>query len=140
MQFSFDNSEKNINLYANASEKYFYQVTSSCSLIFLHTDGKILLDIEDKTIKNFLGNLVSKKNPISEPVIGNSFALDITGEKIGIDKLVFFYIEGRIDNKELALLVRQLYQRITENYLFSNPKNVPLLCPLVLKNGILSSD
>lgn len=106
MQFRFDNSEKKINLYANASEKYFYQVTSSCSLIFLHTDGKILLDIEDKTIKNILETLVSKENLTSKPVIGDSFAVDITGEKIGIDKLVFFYIDGRIDENERGLIYK----------------------------------
>ena len=90
MEFNFKSSEKKTHITVYTSEKYFYQVTSSCSLIFLHTDGKILLDIEDKTIKKLLENLVSKENPISEPVIGNSFALDITAEKIGIDKLVFF--------------------------------------------------
>ena len=108
MQFRFDNSEKKINLYANASEKYFYQVTSSCSLIFLHTDGKILLDIEDKTIKNILETLVSKENLTSKPVIGDSFAVDITGEKIGIDKLVFFYIDGHTNSDEQRLLFKKL--------------------------------
>ena len=104
MEFHFDSSEKKTYITVNTSEKYFYELETSCSVIFLHTDGKIFMDVEDKTVKNFLESLVSKKNPISKPVIGNSFAVDITGEKIGIAKLVFFYIDGSIDKNEKGLI------------------------------------
>lgn len=104
MEFNFESREKKTHITVYTSEKYFYQVTSTCSLIFLHTDGEILMDIEDKNIKNILENLVSKKNPISAPVIGDTFALDITGEKIGIDKLVFFYIDGSINENEKGFI------------------------------------
>ena len=106
MEFHFESREKKTYTMVKTLDKNFYQLETSCSLIFLHTDGKILLDIEDKTIKNILETLVSKENLTSKPVIGDSFAVDITGEKIGIDKLVFFYTEGRIDNKELAIFYK----------------------------------
>ncbi len=111
MEFNFESREKKTHITVYTSEKYFYQVTSSCSLIFLHTDGEILMDIEDKNIKKFLENLVSKKNAISEPVIGDTFALDITREKIGIDKLVFFYIEGSINETEKG----SMYENFTDD-------------------------
>ena len=108
MEFDFDSSVNKISIGFNTSENYFYQVTSSCSVIFLHTDGKILIDIEDKTVKNFLENLVSKENPIKKPFVGDSFVVKNKSKKIRIDKLVFFYIDGRPNKDEQRLLFKKL--------------------------------
>ena len=72
MEFFLESSLNNIAININTSEKYFYQVTSSCSVIFLNTDGKILMDVEDETVKNLLENLASKEKPskyANSPVI-----------------------------------------------------------------------
>ena len=108
MEFHFDSPVNKISIDAETSENYFYKVASSCSVIFLHTDGKILIDIEDETLKNFLENMVSKENPTKNPHVGDSFVVKNKSGKIGNEKLVFFYIDGHFNYEEVRPLFKKL--------------------------------
>ena len=108
MEFHFESPVNKILIDAETSENYFYKVASSCSVIFLDTEGKILMDIEDETVKNLLENLASKEKPSKQPHIGDSFVVKNKSKKIGNEKLVFFYIDGHFNYKEVRTLFKKL--------------------------------
>ncbi len=116
MEFNFDCPENKILISAETSENYFYQVASSCSVIFLDTEGKILMDIEDETVKNLLKNLASKEKPSKQPHIGDSFVVKNKSKKIGNEKLVFFYIDGHFNYKEVRTLFKKLPDDVKKLY------------------------